>query len=61
MENRGGARPGAGRKKGEDRVTYTIKISPTTRDIIIHAKERGVAIGKLLDELITDWWNRNFV
>ena len=58
MENRGGARPGSGRKplpKDEKRVQMIITIDRETRDKLkARAKEQHVRVGRLIDEWVND-------
>lgn len=54
-ERRGGARPGAGRKrKAEDgtRVNFTVMVSPATRQRIDALREKGVLLGEAIDDLV---------
>lgn len=61
-DNRGGARPGSGRKpvSTEDkRVQMVITISRHTRDILLEAsKGCGVKPGRIIDNLVKDLENQ---
>ena len=50
---KGGARPGAGRKRL--RVTFTCKVLPSTRERIKELKKQGIHIGELMDEWVRDY------
>ena len=54
---KGGARPGAGRKRGSEglRVTFTCKVLPSTRERIKELKRQGIHIGELMDEWVRDY------
>lgn len=59
----GGSRPGSGRKKGvsiipaeNKRVQISVSISPETKDRLSQLRDRGVKIGKLIDELVRKYW-----
>ena len=48
---RGGARPGAGRKRTDGkRVTVTARVSPRTKEVLKAMKAEGMGIGKILDD-----------
>lgn len=54
-EKRGGARPGAGRRrKAEDgaRVNLTVMIAPETRRRATALREKGVLLGEAIDGFI---------
>lgn len=59
-DNRGGARPGAGRKampQDEKRVQMVLTISAETRDRIkAISKATGKKPGKILDEMVKGEW-----
>ena len=53
-KSRGGARPGAGRKKMRDTVPVCWRISPQANEWIRgQAKEQGVSIAAVLDILVS--------
>ena len=51
--SRGGARPGAGRKRTEDaRVVLSCRVAPSTRVILEElANQKKIGIGAVLDDL----------
>lgn len=50
---RGGRRPGAGRKPTEDkRVSITIRISQDTSMRLRSLRERGITLGRLVDDIV---------
>ena len=55
--SKGGARQGAGRKRGPEglRVTFTCKVLPSTRERIKELKRQGIHIGELMDEWVRDY------
>lgn len=59
-DNRGGARPGAGRKPADPedkRVQMVITISPETRDRLKSiSRARHIRIGRLIDEMVKGEW-----
>lgn len=59
MENRGGARPGAGRKAAPEdkkRVQVSISVSPKTKTRVEELRKRGVKVGQVVDELIRQYF-----
>jgi hypothetical protein len=60
MENRGGARPGSGRKplpKDEKRVQMVITIDRDTKDKLkAISRARKIRIGRLIDEMVKGEW-----
>ena len=49
---RGGSRPGAGRKPGEQRSekpTITARVEPKTRETLDRLKDAGFALGEVID------------
>lgn len=60
QDNRGGARPGAGRKKkdpDEKRVQMVITIDRDTRDKLnAISKARKIKAGRIIDEMIKGEW-----
>lgn len=55
---RGGARPGSGRKSsGPTRVTFTVRVKPETKEILMRMKDKGVCIGVEIDRLAQEWVN----
>lgn len=61
-EKRGGARPGAGRKrKAEDgtRVNFTVQVAPITRQRITALREKGVLLGEAIDGLVAQLAQQN--
>ena len=51
--HRGGRRPGAGRKPTEDkRVSVTIRISQDTSMRLRSLRERGITLGRLVDDMV---------
>lgn len=60
-ENRGGSRPGAGRptkSKEGTRVTFSVMVSPVTRQRITTLRKLGVKIGEAVDEMIAQLSNK---
>lgn len=58
-ENRGGARPGSGRKPAapeKKRIQISISVSPNTKVMIDRLRERGVKVGQVVDELIRQYF-----
>ena len=59
-ENRGGARPGSGRKplpKDEKRVQMVITIDRDTREKLkAISRARKIRIGRLIDEMVKGEW-----
>lgn len=59
-EKRGGARPGAGRKKIESkRVVLSCRVAPATREKLQGiARETGEGIGSVVDFILNDYEKR---
>lgn len=61
-DNRGGARPGAGRKPADPdtkRVQMVISVSRHTRDILQEASRGcGIKPGRIIDNLVKDLENQ---
>ena len=59
-DNRGGARPGAGRKAydpDKKRIQITISVHRDTRDKLnAIAKAKGISPGRVVDEIVKDEW-----
>ena len=59
-DNRGGARPGAGRKAvdpEEKRVQITISVHRDTRDKLnAISRAKGISPGRVVDEMVKDEW-----
>lgn len=58
-ENRGGARPGSGRKpavQDKKRIQISISVSPETRGMIDEMRKRRVKVGQVVDELIRQYF-----
>ena len=59
-DNRGGARPGAGRKAvdpEEKRVQITISVHRYTRDKInAISRAKGISPGRVVDEMVKEEW-----
>ena len=54
-ENRGGVRPGSGRptkSASGARITFSVMVSPATRQRITALRSMGVKIGESVDEMI---------
>jgi len=54
-KKRGGARPGAGRKRKTEagaRVNFTVMVSPATRQRIDALRDKGVLLGEAIDGFI---------
>lgn len=61
-DKRGGARPGAGRRrKAEDgtRVNFTVMVSPATRQRIDALRDKGVLLGEAIDGFISQLANQH--
>lgn len=61
MDNRGGKRSGAGRKRmtpEEKKVQMTIYIKPETRDILREMSKDGKSIGDIIDGLVQELLSR---
>lgn len=59
-ENRGGARPGSGRKpavKEKKRIQISISVSPETKRMIDEMRKRKVKVGQVVDELIRQYFD----
>ena len=58
-ENRGGSRPGSGRKPAvqeKKRIQISISVSPETKGIINEMRKRKVKIGQVVDEVIHQYF-----
>lgn len=58
-ENRGGSRPGSGRKPAvqeKKRIQISISISPETKRMIDEMRKRKVKVGQVVDELIRKYF-----
>ena len=58
-ENRGGSRPGSGRKPAvqeKKRIQISISISPETKRMIDEMRKRKVKVGQVVDELICQYF-----
>lgn len=58
-ENRGGARPGSGRKPAvqeKKRIQISISVSPETKGMIDEMRKRRVKVGQVVDELIRQYF-----
>lgn len=54
--SRGGARPGAGRKAvGGAKVTYTVRVTPRTREILREMKDEGISISRVVEGIAETW------
>jgi hypothetical protein len=54
--SRGGARPGAGRpQKADRRVTYTVRVTPETRETLREMRAQGCLIGEILEAAARNW------
>ena len=54
--SRGGARPGAGRKAVDGaKVTYTVRVTPATREVLRSMKASGISISLLLEGIAEAW------
>lgn len=59
IENRGGARPGSGRKpafQDSKRIQISISVSPETKRMIDEMRKRKVKVGQVVDELIRQYF-----
>lgn len=58
--NRGGKRPGAGRKPApanEKRVTMSVRITPEAKERIgVLATKEGKSASRLLEDMVADVW-----
>ena len=63
IETRGGSRPGCGRKPvhpGIKRVQTTISVSQATRERIrILAKKKNIRIGRVIDRVVEELYNKH--
>lgn len=49
----GGARPGAGRKKGSERATFCCRLKVENKEYLQHqAKEQGITVTEVLETMI---------
>ena len=58
-ENRGGSRPGSGRRpavQGKKRIQISISVSPETKRMIDELRKRRVKVGQVVDELIHQYF-----
>ena len=58
-ENRGGSRPGSGRKPAvqeKKRIQISISISPETKRMIDEMRGKKVKVGQVVDELIRQYF-----
>ena len=58
-ENRGGSRPGSGRKPAvqeKKRIQISISVSPETKGMINEMRKRKVKIGQVVDEVIHQYF-----
>ena len=58
-ENRGGSRPGSGRKPAvqeKKRCQTSISVSPETKRMIDEMRKRKVKVGQVVDELIRQYF-----
>ena len=58
-ENRGGSRPGSGRKPAvqeKKRIQISISVSPETKGRIDEMRKREVKVGQVVDELIRQYF-----
>ena len=58
-ENRGGSRPGSGRKpavQDSKRIQISISVSPETKGMIDEMRKRRVKVGQVVDELIRQYF-----
>lgn len=54
--SRGGVRPGAGRKaEAGAKVTYTVRVTPATREILQAMRADGCIIGEILEAAARQW------
>ena len=54
--SRGGARPGAGRKAVNGaKVTYTVRVTPRTRETLREMKAEGVSISRIVEGIAEAW------
>lgn len=58
-ENRGGSRPGSGRKpavQNRKRIQISISVSPETKGMIDEMRKKKVKVGQVVDELIRQYF-----
>ncbi len=58
-ENRGGSRPGSGRKpaaQAKKRIQISISVSPETKGMVDEMRKRKVKVGQVVDELIHQYF-----
>ena len=58
-ENRGGVRPGSGRKpavQDSKRIQISISVSPETKRMIDEMRKKKVKVGQVVDELIRQYF-----
>ena len=58
-ENRGGSRPGSGRKPAVQdlkRIQISISVSPETKRMIDKMRKKKVKVGQVVDELIRQYF-----
>ena len=58
-ENRGGSRPGSGRRpavQDKKRIQISISVSPETKRMIDELRKRRVKVGQVVDELIHQYF-----
>lgn len=58
-ENRGGSRPGSGRKPAvqeKKRIQISISVSPETKRMIDKMRKKKVKVGQVVDELIRQYF-----
>ena len=58
-ENRGGVRPGSGRKpavQDSKRIQISISVSPETKRMIDEMRKKKVKVGHVVDELIRQYF-----
>ena len=58
-ENRGGSRPGSGRKPAvqeKKRIQISISVSPETKRMIDEMRKKKVKVGQVVDELIRQYF-----
>ena len=59
-ENRGGSRPGSGRKPAvqeSKRIQISISVSPETKKMIDEMRKKRVKVGQVVDELIRQYFD----
>ena len=59
-ENRGGSRPGSGRKpavQDKKRIQISVSVSPETKGMIDEMRKRRVKVGQVVDELIRQYFD----